>query len=100
MSEQDEKTADFLDPNVWTPEMEMAEAGGGVSGAADLALDEINLANPHLFRENRWHEHFARLRAEDPIHFNELESAGRYWSITKYDDVRAVDSDWQRFSSA
>lgn len=100
MSEQDDKTADFLDPNVWTPEMEMAETGGGVPGAADLALGEINLANPHLFRENRWHEHFARLRAEDPIHFNELESAGRYWSITKYDDVRAVDSDWERFSSA
>ncbi len=100
MSDHNEKTDDFLDPNVWTPEMEMAEIGGGVPGAADLTLDEINIANPHLFRENRWREHLARLRAEDPVHFNELESSGRYWSVTKYDDVREVDSDWKTFSSA
>ena len=78
----------------------MAERGEGVPAAADLDISEINPANPHLFREDRWHDHFARLRAEDPVHLNEIESAGRYWSITKYDDVRAVDGDWQTFSSA
>lgn len=83
-----------------TPEMEMAELGVDVPAAADLALADINLANPHLFKENRWHDHFARLRAEDPVHLNELETAGRYWSVTKYDDVRAVDGDWKTFSSA
>ena len=31
---------------------------------------------------------------------NELETSGRYWSVTKYDDVRAVDGDWETFSSA
>ena len=45
-------------------------------------------------------QHFARLRAEDPVHFNEIESAGRYWSIMNYDDVRAIDGDWENFSSA
>lgn len=89
-----------FDPDVRTPEMEMAEVGAGVPDAAELELAEINPPNPHLFKEDRWHDHFARLRAEDPVHFNELESAGRYWSITKYDDVRAVDGDWQTFSSA
>ena len=78
--------------------MEMAEKGAGVPAAADLSIEEINPLNAHLFKENRWQDHFARLRAEDPIHFNELESAGRYWSITKYDDVRAVDGNWQAFS--
>ncbi|MGH1489455.1 MAG: cytochrome P450 [Acidimicrobiales bacterium] len=80
--------------------MEMAERGAGVGDAADLSIDEINPLNAHLFAEHRWHDHFARLRAEDPVHFNELETAGRYWSITKYEDVRAVDGDWQNFSSA
>jgi len=90
----------FFDPNVRTPEMEMAELGGDVPTAADLDIADINPANPHLFRDDRWQDHFARLRAEDPVHFNELETAGRYWSITRYDDVRAVDGDWETFSSA
>ena len=80
---------------VRSPEMEQAIFGGDVGEAADLALDELNPLNPHLFREHRWHDHFARLRREDPVHFNELGSAGRYWSVTRYDDVRAVDGDWK-----
>ena len=82
------------------PEMEMADIGAGVPAAADLALADINPANPHLFRDDRWHDHFARLRAEDPVHLNEIETAGRYWSVTRYDDVRAIDGDWKNFSSA
>lgn len=82
------------------PEQEMAELGANVAAAADLSIDEINPLNAHLFRDHRWQDHFARLRAEDPVHFNELETAGRYWSVTKYDDVRAVDGDWKTFSSA
>ncbi len=85
---------------VRSPEMEQAIFGGDVGEAADLALDEINPMNPHLFREHRWHDHFARLRHEDPVHFNELGSSGRYWSVTRYDDVRAVESDWKTYSSA
>jgi len=100
MTDTTETEADFLNANVRTPEMEMADTGGDVPEAADLALADINPANPHLFREDRWYDHFARLRAEDPVHFNELETSGRYWSITKYDDVRAVDGDWNTFSSA
>ena len=55
----------FFDPDIRTPEMEMAERGEGVPSAADLDLAEINPANPHLFKEDRWQDHFARLRAED-----------------------------------
>ncbi|MDH3704636.1 MAG: cytochrome P450 [Acidimicrobiia bacterium] len=100
MTDTTDERADFLNPNIRTPEMEMAEVGAGVPDAADLAIEDINPVNPHLFKEDRWHDYFARLRAEDPVHLNELETSGRYWSITKYDDVRAVDGDWQTFSSA
>ncbi len=100
MTDTTDQRPEFLRSDIRTPEMEMAETGAGVPDAADLEIDAINPANPHLFRENRWQEHFARLRAEDPVHFNELETAGRYWSITRYDDVRAVDGDWHSFSSA
>ena len=100
MSDTTDTPSSYLNADFRTPEMEMAELGAGVPAAADMALDDINPANPHLFKEDRWHEHFARLRAEDPVHLNELETSGRYWSVTKFDDVRAVDGDWQTFSSA
>ena len=83
-----------------SPEQEMAEEGAGVPDAEQLELHQINPLNAHLFAEDRWHSHFARLRREDPIHFNEIETAGRYWSLTRFDDIREVEKDWETFSSA
>jgi len=83
-----------------TPEQEQAAKGVNVPDASEIALEDINPVNAHLFKDNRWQEFFARLRAEDPVHFNEIESAGRYWSLTKYADIKKVDADWQTFSSA
>ena len=83
-----------------TPEQEQAAKGRDVAPADELALEDINPLNAHLFRENRWHAYFERLRAEDPVHLNEIETAGRYWSVTKYDDIKTVSSDWETFSSA
>ena len=87
-------------PEFTTPEQERAIKGAGVAGAYDMPIEEINPVNAHLFGENRWQEVFERLREEDPVHFNEIETAGRYWSLTKYEDIKAVDADHARFSSA
>ena len=100
MTDMAEETRQIFNPDVVTPEMEMAEKGRNAPGAYDVPIEKVNPLNAHLFLEDRWQEHFARLRAEDPVHFNELETSGRYWSITKYDDVRAVDGDWETYSSA
>ena len=81
-------------------EQEQAEHGADVPDASELTIDQINPVNAHLYAEDRWHGHHARLRAEDPIHFNEIETAGRYWSVTKADDIKAVEADWETFSSA
>ncbi len=83
-----------------TPEQEQAAKGANTPDPYDMPLEEINPVNAHLFADNRWQPVFERLRAEDPVHFNEIETAGRYWSLTKYDDIKAVDADWQHFSSA
>ncbi|MGH0028918.1 MAG: cytochrome P450 [Myxococcota bacterium] len=83
-----------------TPEQEQAENGRGVAPAYELPLADVNPFNAHLFREHRWHDHFERLRREDPVHLNEIETAGRYWSVVKYDDIKTVSTDWQTFSSA
>ena len=83
-----------------TPEQEQAQKGANAPGAYEQALEDVNPLNAHLFSENRWQEVFERLRNEDPVHFNEIETAGRYWSLTKYKDIKAVDADHERFSSA
>jgi cytochrome P450 len=100
LPEAEEGLGELLNAANEQPDVELARLGKGVGDAADLALEDINPANPYLFSEDRWQDHFARLRSEDPVHLNETESAGRYWSITKYDDVRATDGNWEAFSSA
>lgn len=74
--------------------------GSELKSAYDLPLEDLNPINPRLWSQHKWKECFERLRAEDPVHFNETEVAGRYWSLAKYEDIKAVDQDWQRFSSA
>ncbi|MGH0033849.1 MAG: cytochrome P450 [Myxococcota bacterium] len=87
-------------PEYRTPEQEQAAKGAGVAPAHELALEDVNPYNAHLFRENRWQGYFERLRREDPVHPNELDTAGRYWSVTKYEDIKTVSSSWETFSSA
>jgi len=82
-----------------TPEQEQAQKGAGVAPADELALEDLNPLNANLFRENRWARTFERLRAEDPIHFNEIETAGRYWSVSRYEDIKTVSSDPETFCS-
>lgn len=92
--------ASIRTPEYPTPEKERAVKGANTPGAYEMPLEDINPVNAHLFAENRWQEVFERLRAEDPVHFNEISTAGRYWSLTKYRDIKDVDTDWERFSSA
>jgi cytochrome P450 len=73
---------------------------GPIPAASDVPLDEINPVWNRLFSENRMLEYFERLRRDDPVHFNETEVAGRYWSLTRYDEIKAVDTDHKNFSSA
>lgn len=73
---------------------------GPVPDPYALEIDEINPISPRLFSENKWQDYFKRLRDEDPVHFNQTDLAGRYWSLTRYEDIKAVDTDHENFSSA
>jgi cytochrome P450 len=44
-------------------------------------------------------EAYARLRAEAPVFRNPEPGGPGFWALTRYDDVYAVDHDFQRFSS-
>ena len=72
---------------------------GDIPSAYDVPLGTLNPVWNRLFAENKSLEMFQRLRAEDPVHFNETEVAGRFWSLSKYDDIKAVDMNYQDFSS-
>ncbi|MEQ8860303.1 MAG: cytochrome P450 [Pseudomonadales bacterium] len=65
-----------------------------------VPLDRVDPAFRQLFFENRVFEHFARLRAEDPVHFHQDSQFGPYWSITSYEHIKQVDMNHQVFSSA
>jgi len=67
--------------------------------AASLPLDRINVAQPALFAADAMWPYFARLRREAPVHFCADSEFGPYWSIVKYNDIMAVDTNHQVFSS-
>ena len=71
-----------------------AEARAWSTPLADLAP-----ADPQLFKDNAHWAYFERLRKEDPIHFTRDSEFGPYWSITKYKDIMAVDTNHKVFSS-
>jgi cytochrome P450 len=64
-----------------------------------LELAEIDVSNPFLFRQGRWQSYFARLRDEAPVHFQANSPFGPFWSVTRYDDIMAVDKNHEVFSA-
>jgi cytochrome P450 len=69
------------------------------SPAYDVPLDKIDVSNPELFRTNSFWPYFERLRREEPVHYCAQSAYGPYWSVTKYNDIMAVDTNHQTFSS-
>ncbi|MGH6963084.1 MAG: cytochrome P450 [Phenylobacterium sp.] len=69
--------------------------------AYSMPLSEINPADPELFRTDTLWPYFERLRAEDPVHWAVDPSAdvGGFWSVTKWNDIMAVDTNHEAFSS-
>ncbi|HUB16679.1 MAG TPA: cytochrome P450 [Acetobacteraceae bacterium] len=64
-----------------------------------IPLDRIDVSNPHLYQDDTWRPYFARLRRQDPVHWCEQGIYGAYWSVTRYRDIMAVDTNQKAFSS-
>jgi len=62
-------------------------------------LDQIDLSVPERFRDNTMWPFFERIRKEDPVHYTAESPAGPHWSVTKYHDIMAVETNHQVFSS-
>ena len=66
---------------------------------ANVPLTEIDLSNPFMNRQDQWYPYFARLREEAPVHYLADSPFGPFWSITRYADIQAVDSNHEVFSA-
>ena len=62
-------------------------------------LDQIDVSRPELFERDTAAGYFARLRKEDPVHYCADSAYGPYWSVTSYNDIMAVDTNHQIYSS-
>jgi cytochrome P450 len=60
----------------------------------------VDVGDPRLYREDTWRPHFARLRAEDPVHRHPESPYGPYWSVTRHADILKVELDPATYSSA
>ena len=64
-----------------------------------LPLDAIDVSEATLYQQDIWRPYFARLRAEDPVHWSENDVFGGFWSVTRFEDITAVDGNHEAFSS-
>lgn len=76
------------------------EIGQPAPPASELPLSELHPEDPELWRQQKMWDRFERLRNEAPVHYTADSFVGPYWSITRYEDIMAVDTDHKRFSSS
>jgi cytochrome P450 len=67
---------------------------------AQRKLASIDVSDPKIYRDDTWRPLFATLRRDDPVHYCESSAYGPYWSVTRYDDIFAVELDHETYSSA
>ena len=83
-------------PNLSPPDATAEEIKARTWGAP---IADLQAADPYAFRAGAELEIFKRLRREAPVHRQEHHEFGPYWSVTRYDDIMAVDTDHASFSS-
>jgi len=71
--------------------------------AFSLPLEQVDPSNPELFFNDTVGHYFERLRRDAPVHKTHSNYFGDFWSVTRFQDIMAVDtnhavysSDWQQ----
>ena len=67
--------------------------------AMSLPLEQIDPSKGYLFELDYIGWYFERLRRDAPVHLAHSKRYGPYWSVTKYQDILAVDTDHATYSS-
>ena len=67
--------------------------------AIDDLSEQLNPADAKRFSNETILPIFERMRAEAPVHYCADSPYGPFWSITRYEDIMAVDKNHETFSS-
>lgn len=69
--------------------------------AEQLPIDDMNLINLNLWREGVVYPGLERLRPDDPVHKHPCHHHfdGAFCSVARFDDIVAIDTDHETFSS-
>ncbi|MEH6634441.1 MAG: cytochrome P450 [Halioglobus sp.] len=62
-------------------------------------LESIDVSDPRIYENDAWRPYFARLREQAPVHYQANSPFGPFWSITRFNDIVAVDTNHEVFSS-
>jgi cytochrome P450 len=65
-----------------------------------VPLERLDVSDQRLALEESWKPYFARMRREAPVHFLKDRQFGPFWSVTRYDDVVAVEAAPEIYSSS
>src|SRR5262245_26392682 len=86
--------------------MEMSNSGisqsipaAAYEDAYAVPLDTLDMSDPKRFQDGTIWPYFERLRREAPVHYCPDSPFGPYWSVTRYHDIMAVDTNHTVFSS-
>jgi cytochrome P450 len=67
--------------------------------AFSMPIEQIDPSDPRLHADDTVGHYFARLRRDAPVHRSHSPFFGDFWSVTRYQDIMAVDTNHQAFSS-
>jgi cytochrome P450 len=67
--------------------------------AWSVPLEQIDPSDPALFEDGSIGHYLERLRNEDPVHRTRSPICGDFWSVTRYQDIMAVDTNHAVYSS-
>jgi cytochrome P450 len=67
--------------------------------AYSTPLDQIDVSIGERFVTNTFWPFFERLRKEDPVHYTANSEFGPYWSVTRFEDIIAIETNHAIFSS-
>jgi len=69
------------------------------AAAQSTPLEEIDVSQPDLFKNDTWAPWFDRLRTEAPVHYLADSTNGPFWSVTNHRHIKDVDTNHEVFSS-
>ncbi len=64
-----------------------------------IPLADIDVSRSDYFQTGAHHAFFRRLRKEAPVHYSKTGPSGPFWSVTRHEDIMAIDTNHEDFSS-